>query len=148
MVKVYIDENNRLLEISDRNLSNTVVPVAPANKYQFWDGSQWVGSEKNLSQRYGDFRVGMLNSNGWQRIKSSGTIAAPEFMAAIAYMDDNPMMVKYLWNRIINSLGLTLKPTDAEVSEWKGIVSQIQIGIDWIGDRDAAFDFTDAGLML
>jgi hypothetical protein len=124
------------------------VPVAPANKYQFWDGSQWVGSEKTLSQRYGDFRVAMLNSNGWQRIKATGTVAAPEFMAAIAYMDDNPMMVKYLWNRIINSLELMFKHTVSEVLEWKGIVGQIQIGIDWIGDRESAFDFTGAGLMI
>ena len=124
------------------------VPHPAVNQYQTWDGQAWLGSEKTLEERYGSFRVAMLNSAGWQRIKALAASAVPEFMGAIAYMDDNPGMVKYLWNAIINNLPAEYQPTATEIADWKAIVTAIEIGIDRIGDRELSFDFTDEGMMI
>ena len=133
-------------ELSDSNLIQVSHPSV--NQYQIWDGTQWTGSELTLEERYGKFRVAMLQSDGWQRIKVLAASAVPEFMGAIAYMDDNPGMVKYLWNAIINALPEALKPLPVEIEQWSKIVMAIEIGINWIGDRDDAFDFSNEGLML
>lgn len=124
------------------------VPLAAVNLYQVWNGNQWTGSEKTLAERYGDFRVAMLSSTGWGRIKQIVANSAPEFLATVAYMDENPGMVKYVWNQIISGLPITHKPTPEEVAEWWNIVVATEIGIEWIGDRDDAFDFDEWGIML
>ena len=134
------------VELSDSNLNE--VPDPAVNQYQIWDGAQWTGSELTLEERYGQFRVAMLSSAGWQRIKVVIGNAIPEFMGAIAYMNDNPGMVKYLWNMIISDLSVEYRPTAQEVAQWRDIVSEIEIGIDWIGERGDAFDFTTGGLMI
>ena len=124
------------------------VPSSAANLYQVWDGDSWRGSALDLSQRYGKFRVLMLSSKGWGRIKIHGGKFAPEFMGAIAFMEENPGMVKILWNRIIFNLSEGEKPEPSEVTQWQKIVASTQIGIEWIGDRQDAFDITNEGKMI
>lgn len=133
-------------ELSDPNLIK--VPVPADNLYQKWDGQKWTGAKVDLHDRYGSFRVAMLSSRGWQRIKSITAQDVPEFMGAIAYMDENPNMVKHIWNSCISSLPIDHKPTAAEIAQWQGMVLATEIGIAWVGDRDDAFDITDEGLMI
>lgn len=124
------------------------VPTPAVNLYQVWDGEKWLGSALDLNERYGNFRVLMLSSAGWGRIKNYGTKFAPEFMGAIAFMDENPIMVKHLWNRIIQSLDREDIPTPQEISEWQKIVAVTQVGEKWIGSTEDAFDITESGLMI
>ena len=124
------------------------VPSIAVNKYQYWDGDSWTGSTDDLETRYGNFRIAMLSSSGWQRMKNlGGATAVPEFGTAIAFMNENPGMVKYLWNAIVEVLPDD-QPTASEVVEWRAIVTTTEIGIEWIGDRVFAFDFTDEGYMI
>ena len=125
-----------------------VVPQPAINSYQIWDGEKWIGSEQDLHERYGSFRVAMLNSNGWQRIKGVGGDPVLSFIGAIAFMEEAPIHVKILWNRIIEYLGDTDNPTAAEIAQWQGMVIATEVGIAWIGDRNDAFDITDEGLMI
>ena len=126
------------------------VPNAPISQFQKWDfeAEKWIGQETDLSQRYGQFRMAMLTSSGWQAIKGDANQFVPEFMGAIAYMDDNPGVVKQIWNALIN---LEIQKETMQQSfalEWKAIVEAVGIGIEWIGDRELAFDFDDNGFML
>lgn len=123
----------------------TEVGMPPASTLQRWDGQQWIGLKSTVSERYGTFRMGIFASAGWARLRSEVDLRLlTELIGAVAYFDENPGLVKFLWNASVAAMATP--PTVQEVEQWKYIVDTSEVGPHWLSP-DEAFDFNDDGTM-